>query len=395
MEFPSSGVQHTLTVDEYDTTKTLAHARQQADARKLDDMLIVDMDTHHEEAASFRDIAKYMDEPVERQLAMSASGGGRRPAVPFNIGYEDAAGRLQRFAVAKLEETPDNVHRDIALANRRMEAMGVDYSLMLPTTALRLGFQPKKHFEVGFALAYNRWLADALLPQAPRLRGMLYLPLYDDKACAKTVEELGDKPGIAGALIASPRYASVHHNGYMRTYKALEERGLLLAFHSGPNWTDRTMSLSNRYLAVKALGGPHFNSVHLTNWLVNGMPERVPKLKVLWMESGIAWAVALMLRLDAEYMMRSFDAPALKRKPSDYMREMFYSTQPLERPDDPSLLEALFKALNAETQLVWGSNFPGSDFDLPSTVYDLPFLSEQAKRAILGGTAAKLLRINP
>jgi predicted TIM-barrel fold metal-dependent hydrolase len=356
-------------------------------------MLIVDMDTHHEEAASFRDIAKRMDEPVERQLAMSASGGGRRPSVPFNIGYEDAAGRLQRFAVAKLEETPDNVHRDIALANRRMEAMGVDYSLLLPTTALRLGFQPKKHFEVGFALAYNRWLADTVLPQAPRLRGMLYLPLYDDKACAKTVEELGDKPGIAGALIASPRYASVHHNGYMRTYKALEERGLLLAFHSGPNWTDRTMSLSNRYLAVKALGGPHFNSVHMTNWLVNGMPERVPKLKVLWMESGIAWAPALMMRLDAEYMMRSFDAPALKRKPSEYMREMFYSTQPLERPDDPSLLEAMFKALNAETQLVWGSNFPGSDFDVPSAIYDLPFLSEQAKRNILGGNAAKLLRI--
>jgi predicted TIM-barrel fold metal-dependent hydrolase len=394
MEFPSSGVQHTLTVDEYDTTRVLSHARQQADARKLDDFLIVDMDSHHEESDSFRAIAKYMDEPVDRQLAMSASNGGRRPAVPFNIGYEDAAGRIQRFAMAKQEQTPDNVHRDIALANRRMEAMGVDYSLLLPTTALRLGFQPKKSFEVSFALAYNRWLTETLLPQAPRLRGMLYLPLYDDKACARTVEELGDKPGVAGAVIASPRYASVHHNGYVRTYKALEERGLFLAFHSGPNWTDRTMSLSNRYLAVKALGGPHFNSVHMTNWLVNGMPERVPKLKVLWMESGIAWAPALMMRLDAEYMMRSFDAPALKRKPSEYMREMFYSTQPLERPDDPSLLEAMFKALNAETQLVWGSNFPGSDFDVPSAIYDLPFLSEQAKRNILGGNAAKLLRIH-
>jgi predicted TIM-barrel fold metal-dependent hydrolase len=112
------------------------------------------------------------------------------------------------------------------------------------------------------------------------------------------------------------------------------------------------------------------------------------------MESGIAWAAALMLRLDSEYMMRSSDAPALKRKPSAYMREMFYATQPLEKPDDPSLLEALFKALNAETQLVWGSNFPGSDFDLPSTIYDLPFLSETAKRNILGGNAAKLLNLD-
>lgn len=394
MEFPSSGRQYTLSVDEYDTTRILAHARQQADARKFDDILIVDMDSHHEESGSFRDIALQMDDPVERQFAMSASGGGRRPSVPFNIGYEDAGGRIQRYAMAKQEKTPDNVHRDIAIANRRMDAMGVDYSLMLPTTALRLGFQPKKHFEAEFGLAYNRWLCDTVLPQAPRLRGVLYLPLYDDKACARTVEELGGKPGIAGALIASPRYASVHHNGFMRTYKALEERGLFLAFHSGPNWTDRTMSLSNRYLAVKALGGPHFNAVHMTNWLVNGLPERVPKLKVLWMESGIAWAPALMMRLDSEYMMRSFDAPLLKRKPSAYMREMFYSTQPLERPDDLSLLEALFKAMNAETQLVWGSNFPGNDFDLPSAVYDLPFLSDQAKRNILGGTAAKLLRIH-
>jgi predicted TIM-barrel fold metal-dependent hydrolase len=132
----------------------------------------------------------------------------------------------------------------------------------------------------------------------------------------------------------------------------------------------------------------------MTNWLVNGLPERVPKLKTLWMESGIAWAAALMLRLDSEYMMRSSDAPALKRKPSEYMREMFYATQPLEKPDDPSLLEALFKALNAEAQLVWGSNFPGSDFDLPSTIYDLPFLSETAKRNILGGNAAKLLKLD-
>lgn len=394
MEFPSSGVQHTLSVDEYDTTKFFAHARQQADARKFDDMMIVDMDCHFEEAESFRDIAKCMDDPVERHFAMSASNGGRRPAVPFNIGYEDASGRMPRFATAKLEKAEGNIHRDIAIANRRMDAMGVDYACLLPTTALRLGFQPKKAFEVGFALAYNRWLCESLLPQAPRLRGMLYLPLYDDKACARTVEELGAMPGVAGAVIASPRYASVHHNGFMRTYKAMEERGLVLAFHSGPNWTDRTMSLSNRYLAVKSLGGPHFNAVHMTNWLVNGLPERLPKLKVLWMESGIAWAAALMMRIDAEYMMRSFDAPLLKRRPSEYMREMFYATQPLERPDDLGLLEAMFKALNAETQLVWGSSFPNSDFDLPSTVYDLPFLSEQARRNILGGNAAKLLRLS-
>ena len=38
-----------VTVDELNTTRLLAHARQQAVQRKLDDMLIVDVDAHHYE----------------------------------------------------------------------------------------------------------------------------------------------------------------------------------------------------------------------------------------------------------------------------------------------------------------------------------------------------------
>jgi hypothetical protein len=33
--------------------------------------------------------------------------------------------------------------------------------------------------------------------------------------------------------------------------------------------------------------------------------------------------------------------------------------------------------------------------DLPSTIYDLPFLSEQAKRNILGGNAKQLFNLDP
>ena len=33
--------------------------------------------------------------------------------------------------------------------------------------------------------------------------------------------------------------------------------------------------------------------------------------------------------------------------------------------------------------------------DLPSTIYDLPFLSEQARRNILGGNAQRLFNLEP
>ena len=73
-----------------------------------------------------------------------------------------------------------------------------------------------------------------------------------------------------------------------------------------------------------------------------------------------------MQRLDHSYMMRTSDCPQLKRKPSEYMQEMFYSSQPMEVPDDLSILEATFKMIKAETQLVWSSDYPHWDFDLPS-----------------------------
>jgi predicted TIM-barrel fold metal-dependent hydrolase len=65
------------------------------------------------------------------------------------------------------------------------------------------------------------------------------------------------------------------------------------------------------------------------------------------------------------------------------------------RPENPAALAVAFDSINAETQLVWGSNFPSHDFDVPATIWDLPFLSADAKKAILGGNAMRLFSIKP
>ena len=98
--------------------------------------------------------------------------------------------------------------------------------------------------------------------------------------------------------------------------------------------------MTNRFIAVHALGFTWHNMLHLTNWVVNGMPERFPQLKTIWIESGLAWVPFLMQRLDNEYMMRTSDAPLLKRKPSDYMREMYFTSQPMEMVDNRKALRA-------------------------------------------------------
>jgi predicted TIM-barrel fold metal-dependent hydrolase len=72
------------------------------------------------------------------------------------------------------------------------------------------------------------------------------------------------------------------------------------------------------------------------------------------------------------------------------MREnCFYTTQPMEM-NNKKALELTLDMINAETQLMFASDWPHFDFDLPAGIIDLPFLSEQAKRNILGLNAARL-----
>jgi len=273
-----------------------------------------------------------------------------------------------------------------------MDAIGIDVAVMFPTPMLQLGLHPQVEVEVALARAYNRWLTERVLAHEPRIRSMLYLPFNDADAAFRTVQEFGQSKGVVGFMVTSARYRPVHHNSYMKTYALLEEMNLPLAFHAGYNWSDQTVGMMNRFISVHALGFVFYNMVHLANWITNGLPERFPKLKVLWVESGLAWVPFMMQRFDNEYMMRSSEAPALKKKPSEYMRDMFFSSQPMEMTD-MAALEQTFRMIKAETQLLYSSDYPHWDFDLPSTIYDLPFLNEQAKRSILGGNAIRLFNL--
>jgi uncharacterized protein len=135
--------------------------------------------------------------------------------------------------------------------------------------------------------------------------------------------------------------------------------------------------------------------VHMTNWILNGIPERFPKLKSVWVESGLAWVPFLMQRLDDQFLMRQSEAPMLKRPPSEYMREnCFYTTQPLE-VTHPKALATTLEMINAETQLMFASDWPHFDFDLPQMICELSCLSEQAKRNIMGINAARIFNLDP
>jgi uncharacterized protein len=385
-----------VTIEELNTSRLLAHARKQAHARSFDDVLIVDVDAHHYENENYDEFLPYMENDVFRQLTIAGRNRNRSNVAPVQIGYQDMGGRVTRYSMRSTEKTEQGSLRDVQLGHRWMDAMSVDYSCLFPTGMLNIGMHPQKEMEVELCWAYNRWLTEKVLPDAGgRFYSMLCLPFSDPEAALRHVETFGDRKHVGGFMVTTVRsHMAVYDNAYMKLYRAMEERGLVLSFHSGPNWGDPIYKSCNRFLSAHALGFTWYNVLQCTNWVINGMGERFPKLPVIWIESGVAWVPFLMQRLDHEYMLRPSEAPLLKKKPSDYMRDMYYSSQPMEIQDYQAM-ECTFRMMNAETQLLYSSDYPHWDFDLPSTIWDLPFLSEKGKHNILGGTAARLFKLPP
>jgi len=379
-----------------DTRDILAHATKSIRDKRLDGWTLIDVDAHHSEMSSWSEIVEYLDDPIMLHHARefrSRTGGapGLSNHMP-GIRYQDVGGRIRHQQ--KLDEPVDDtsVHRDVTLVRRSIEALGMDYQVLFPGNMLALGTHPQPRVEAQLAVAYNRWLCDKILDQDDRIKSLLYLPLGEPDTCLRIIEEFAGRKGVLGFMVTSVRFAPVHHNCYIPIYRALEERELPIAFHAGPHWADEYTKQLDVFMSMHAISFVLCNMVHITNWIVHGIPERFPKLKPIWIESGLAWIPFMMQRLDNSYMMRPSEAPLLKKMPSDYMREMFYTGQPME-VSNMALTEAALKAINADTQLLYASDWPHWDFNPPSMIYDLPFLTEQGKRNILGETAARLFKI--
>jgi predicted TIM-barrel fold metal-dependent hydrolase len=378
-----------------DTRDILSHATKQA--QSYEDYFLVDIDAHVTETQFWPEIIAMVDNDVIRHMGqanMGRPGAGNFALLNVVPGtsYQSLYGRVPHQSGLAEKVEGSEAHHFTELARRAMDAMGLDYQVVFPTPMLLLGMHPQDDIEVALSKAYNRWACERILPQDERLKGLLYLPFNTPEACVEEVQKYADDPNIIGFTVASTRNKPIHHNSYMRLYSLIEETGKPLAWHSGYNWGDPSFSQLNRFISMHSLSFVHWSLIHMTNWIINGLPERFPKMKLLWVESGVAWIPFLMQRLDHEYMMRSCEAPLLKRLPSDYMRDMFYTTQPLERAN-LKLLQCTMDAMNAETQLLFASDWPHWDFDPPSSITTLPFLSDQAKRNILGLNAARLFNL--
>src|SRR5262252_9664779 len=210
MNAPTASVPNLLSPQEAsvfaDTREILAHAKRGARRRNFQDVLICDIDAHHVETVSWKEIIRHIEDPVIREQAVHFMNE-RVGAPPYGLSgdlglrYQSVGGRIphqdgQRETVAETD-----VHRDVTLTRRAMESLGIDYMVVFPTPMLMLGMHPPPAMEVWLANAYNRWLADKLLSADDRIKSLIYLPFNTPEEAERTVEAFDDVPGVIGYCI--------------------------------------------------------------------------------------------------------------------------------------------------------------------------------------------------
>lgn len=350
--------------------------------RKYYDFPIVDSDAHHLDVLT--ELTEWFDEPWRSSVRNTEHFF----MIPRDMGCRYVGGRLRR---AKYKRPVGEVLPEIVWwFKETQKKMGIDYSIIFPGDLLSLGLHPQEDFEVAAARAYARWMTECVLPHDKTLRTMLYLPFNSPEASYELVNKYAGTPGVAGFMVTCVRHSQGYKNDYMKIYATLEERGIPIGFHTLDHWRERPSELFDSFLACHTIGFPFYNTMQLINVVMNGIPERFPKLKIIFFEAGVAWLPFVMNRLDLAYSMRPSEAPLLKRKPSEYIKDFSFTSQPIEWPDKMEELEQIFDIIDGKNTLLYASDLPHWDFDLPSSIYDLPFLKEEDKRAILGGNAMKL-----
>jgi predicted TIM-barrel fold metal-dependent hydrolase len=372
----------------------LRNAEQAARRRGLDRMLVIDADVHH--LRVLRQLPPYMD-PVWRLTFERAAVSAIEPAHWGGGLTVNMAGRLKRppasHHTAPLDDgcPPAGVRALVSDLAR----IGVDYSVVFPQDLLfDFGWHPQGELEVAAMRAYARWMTERVLPHEPRVLTLLSLPMSDPEACVSLVEEFGGARGVVGFMVTPNRTQRLHDGAYARLYAAIEERGLALGFHGGTSAWGHPWGRFDTYLGAHTLFFPAWTSIQLTQILLSGIPERFPKLRLIFFECGAAWVSLLAARLDTLYLMRPSEAPLLRRRPSAYMREFFYTVQPLEQPESAAQTRALIDRVG-RSQILFASDFPHWDFDLPSSLFDLGFLSDAERRDVMAGNAIRALRLDP
>jgi uncharacterized protein len=277
------------------------------------------------------------------------------------------------------------------MRRQHLDPNGIAYGILMPM----FGGLFSRNLELGAALAaaVNDWQVATLTGPEPRLKASIQIPYEDAAASVAEIERRAGDPAFVQIQLASSSSEPLGRRRYWPIFEAAQRTGLPLGMHiAGSNLHARSGGGWPSFYMEAHYDLTHGMQAQLTSMILEGVFEQFPDIRIVLVEGGFAWVPSLGWRLDRLWTRMRDEVPHAKHPPSHYLRRnVFFTTQPMEEPDDPAEILLTLEQIGWD-HVLFSTDYPHWDFDDPRYAFKVA-LPEARKRAILHDNAAKLYRL--
>ena len=245
------------------------------------------------------------------------------------------------FGTSQTPRARDLFERVQNMGERRladMDAAGIDMQLLLLTSPGVQVFDAAT--ATALAASTNDQLAEMIRNRPDRFAGLAAVAPQAPQAAARELERAVTKLGLKGAVINSHTQGEyMDDEKFWDIFAAAEALDVPLYLHPNTPSPQMIAPFLPRCLDAAIFGFAAETGLHVLRLILSGVFDRFPKLKIVLGHLGEGLPFWLY-RIDFMHAgivraNRSEGAQALKKKPSDYLRENFYYTtsgMPTEAP---------------------------------------------------------------
>jgi uncharacterized protein len=362
------------------------------------DGAVIDCCIHHR-WASQTELTEYMPSGWQEFLGKPNSlpgGVGAIPAIPgfpFRNPHGDKVAEAYPAGVTVAGSDYETL-RTCVLERARVERAVLAYDDGIFAAAV-----PNQYLALEICRAANDWCVDRWLSgRDSRLYGLILVPNATPHEAAAEIRRAGRNDRMVGVLMGGNGGGKVFgHSYYHPIYEAALELDLPVVVHVGgdapADATTLTVAagLPLTFSEYSVLSATPLMS-HLVSFIVQGVFEKYPGLRVLIAGAGTAWLPAVFWRLDTNWKAHRREVPWVRRLPSEYLRESVrLTTWPLDRTPRPGQLVAALGAFGgAEELLCYASGWP--DWNSDSVEQVAAVLPAAWHERVFHANAGKLFR---
>src|SRR5712692_9811169 len=288
----------------------------------------------------------------------------------------------------------DRVSFDPHARVKDMDIEGIDVNMILPSGGVpACAGLADVALEQAMYRAYHRFLADYCAPYPERLTSLILVSARDVASSVAEIERWAKEPWPFGIFPICPPELSLDDEAWEPIWAAAEAHDLTVVIHSFTMTIPYPPGMWDTWdnVFLQRAAGHVWNAQRNMAALIGaGVLDRYPKLRLTSLECGHGWLAFWASRLDEQAEMTRHALPALKQKPSAYVRGPQYYQSIQLHEGELSLRQAI-EAIGEDT-LMFATDYPHSESWFPKSVdvvLGWTSISETARRKLLWDNAVK------